>query len=166
MAGYAALIRPTSLTTAHRRAGASAESGASLRPIADCASLHPGYRLSRLNAPSPASGKRRRKRSMTMTPSVEAAAGYPFAANAAAVTYKILSAVAAIVGLCLFCSQAVLAQPMRCSGEQKVCVANCNKANRASASVCATDCGARQSLCMKTGCWDNGTQKYCGLLKQ
>jgi hypothetical protein len=103
---------------------------------------------------------------MTLTPSVEAAAGYPFVANAAAVKFKVLYAVAAIVGLCLFCSQTVLAQPMRCSGEQRVCVSNCIKANPASASVCATDCGARQSLCMKTGCWDNGTQKYCGLMKQ
>jgi hypothetical protein len=84
------------------------------------------------------------ERSMTMIPSLE---------------------VAAIVGLCLLCAQTVRAEPMKCSGEQKTCLANCNKIpNRA--SVCATGCGARQSYCIRTGCWDNGVQRYCGLLRQ
>jgi hypothetical protein len=33
-------------------------------------------------------------------------------------------------------------------------------------SICVTNCGARQSICMRTGCWDSGVQKYCGLQKQ
>src|SRR5262245_15606917 len=57
--------------------------------------------------------------------------------------------------------------PMRCSGEQTTCIANCKKnPDRSFLSVCVTNCGARQSICMKTGCWDSGVQKYCGLLKQ
>jgi hypothetical protein len=59
------------------------------------------------------------------------------------------------------------AVPMRCSGEQTQCIARCKKnPDRAALSICLTNCGARQSLCKKTGCWDSGTQKYCGLLKQ
>ena len=74
---------------------------------------------------------------------------------------------AGLVGLAMLFSQAALAAPMRCSGEQKICMANCNKAaDRSSISTCLTNCGLRQSLCMKTGCWDSGFQKYCGLLKQ
>jgi hypothetical protein len=33
-------------------------------------------------------------------------------------------------------------------------------------SVCFTNCGQRQAMCVKTGCWDNGNQKYCGLLRE
>jgi len=56
---------------------------------------------------------------------------------------------------------------MRCSGEQNTCIASCKK-NPAIASIptCITNCGSRQAYCMKTGCWDTGFQKYCGLLKQ
>jgi hypothetical protein len=32
--------------------------------------------------------------------------------------------------------------------------------------VCFTNCGQRQAMCVKTGCWDNGSQKYCGLLRE
>jgi hypothetical protein len=73
----------------------------------------------------------------------------------------------ALCGLCLLCGEATVAAPMRCSGEQKTCLAACNKSqDRSSISTCLTNCGFRQSLCMKTGCWDTGLQKYCGLLKQ
>jgi predicted RNA-binding Zn ribbon-like protein len=59
------------------------------------------------------------------------------------------------------------AAAMRCSGEQKTCIANCDKSrDRSKLSTCLTSCGARQSTCMKTGCWNSGVQKYCGLLKQ
>lgn len=85
----------------------------------------------------------------------------------AAVTYKILSAAAAVAGLCLLCSHTALAEPMKCSGEQKACIASCNRSpNRASISVCITNCGTRQAMCVRTGCWDNGMQKYCGLARQ
>jgi len=74
---------------------------------------------------------------------------------------------AAVIGLALVCAGAAAAAPMRCSGEQKTCIAVCNKSlDRGSIPTCITNCGMRQSLCMKTGCWDTGFQKYCGLLKQ
>ena len=78
------------------------------------------------------------------------------------------SLVAAILfGLALLCSMAAVAAPMRCSGEQKICITACSKSfDKSSISTCITNCGARQSLCMKIGCWDTGFQKYCGLLKQ
>jgi hypothetical protein len=78
------------------------------------------------------------------------------------------SLVAAVLfGLSLLCAEAAVAAPMRCSGEQKICIAVCNKSpDRGSIPACVTNCGLRQSLCMKIGCWDNGIQKYCGLLKQ
>jgi len=71
---------------------------------------------------------------------------------------------AAVVSLCGAGAQAT---PMRCSGEQTTCIAGCKK-NPATASIptCITNCGSRQAYCMKTGCWDTGFQKYCGLLKQ
>jgi len=85
----------------------------------------------------------------------------------ASVTYKIAFALAGAVGLSLLYAQAALAEPMKCSGEQKACIANCNKTpNRASISVCITNCGARQAMCVRTGCWDSGTQRYCGLARQ
>jgi len=60
-----------------------------------------------------------------------------------------------------------LSAPMRCSSEQKTCIATCSKSrDRAAISTCLTICGQRQSACMKTGCWDSGVQRYCGLLKQ
>lgn len=87
--------------------------------------------------------------------------------KAESLTFKILAVVAALAGFGLVCPQTVLAAPMRCSGEQSVCIANCKKnPDRSLLSICVTNCGARQSMCMKTGCWDSGTQKYCGLTKQ
>ena len=72
-----------------------------------------------------------------------------------------------VIGLGMLRIDAAFAAPMRCSGEQKTCIAVCNKSlDKGSISTCVTNCGLRQSLCMKTGCWDSGVQKYCGLLKQ
>lgn len=74
---------------------------------------------------------------------------------------------AVFLGLGLLWIEAAVAAPMRCSGEQKICITACNKSiDRSSISTCITNCGLRQSLCMKIGCWDTGFQKYCGLLKQ
>jgi hypothetical protein len=58
------------------------------------------------------------------------------------------------------------ADPMKCSNEEKTCATNCKKAARGPVNVCLTECGVRASYCMKTGCWDNGVQRYCGLAKQ
>ena len=67
--------------------------------------------------------------------------------------------------LALLSAPAAHADPMKCSGEEKTCLINCKKIARVAVSVCATGCGSRLSACMKTGCWDNGAQKYCGLMK-
>ncbi|HZP70456.1 MAG TPA: hypothetical protein VFB29_10985 [Pseudolabrys sp.] len=76
--------------------------------------------------------------------------------------------IAAILGgTALLCPRVSVAAPMRCSGEEKTCIAACNKSpNRSSISTCVTNCGVRRASCMRTGCWDSGPQRYCGLLKQ
>ena len=69
--------------------------------------------------------------------------------------------------LALLSAAPAVSAPMRCSGEEKVCIAACKKSvDRSSISTCLTNCGLRQSACMKSGCWDSGPQRYCGLLKQ
>ncbi|HYC18155.1 MAG TPA: hypothetical protein VEC94_13185 [Pseudolabrys sp.] len=71
------------------------------------------------------------------------------------------------VGIILAFSQAAVAAPMRCSGEQTICINSCKKnPDRSTLSICITNCGVRQTACMKNGCWNSGMQKYCGLLKQ
>jgi hypothetical protein len=100
---------------------------------------------------------------MTTIASLDAATGTSLAANAAVVRCKFLAA-AALVGLALFCSQPAGAQPMKCSGEKQACIAACNQLPKgASISVCLTNCSARQAICVRTGCWDNGMHVYCGL---
>jgi len=59
------------------------------------------------------------------------------------------------------------ADPMRCTGEKATCVYVCNKmSDREAAAACLTGCGARHTNCMRTGCWNNGAQIYCGLTRQ
>lgn len=59
------------------------------------------------------------------------------------------------------------AAAMRCSNEEKTCIAVCNKgATKTALPMCITNCGQRKAICMKSGCWDSGLQKYCGLLRQ
>jgi hypothetical protein len=59
------------------------------------------------------------------------------------------------------------AAAMRCSNEEKTCIAACNKnAPKAALPACITTCGHRKAVCMRSGCWDNGMQRYCGLLRQ
>jgi hypothetical protein len=79
-----------------------------------------------------------------------------------------IAALAVIAAACALLSSApALSAPMRCSGEERICIAACKKSlNRSSISTCLTNCGLRQSACMKSGCWNSGPQKYCGLLKQ
>jgi hypothetical protein len=82
-------------------------------------------------------------------------------------TRNIIAALAALAAITLPGFQPSFAAPMRCSGEETTCITGCKKsADRASIPTCITNCGIRQSLCKKTGCWDSGIQKYCGLLKQ
>jgi hypothetical protein len=90
-----------------------------------------------------------------------------FGANTASMKYKVIYAIAAGIGIYLFCSQTMLAAPMRCSGEHQVCASNCTKStDRDVVSTCVANCRARQATCMQTGCWDNGMNKYCGLTRQ
>jgi len=74
----------------------------------------------------------------------------------------------ALIGLCaaLLLADAGHAEPMKCSGEEKTCQQSCAKVPAAATSVCLTECGVRKSACMRTGCWDNGRLRYCGLMKQ
>ncbi|MFA6265991.1 MAG: hypothetical protein WC670_09805 [Pseudolabrys sp.] len=73
-------------------------------------------------------------------------------------------AVALVAGL--LAVSPVRADPMKCSGEEKTCQLTCAKAAKAALSTCLTECGFRKSACMRTGCWDNGRLRYCGLNKQ
>ena len=84
---------------------------------------------------------------------------------------RLLRVIAALVcipaAFALVSTAPAFSAPMRCSGEEKVCIAACKKSlDRSSISTCLTNCGLRQSACMKSGCWDSGPQRYCGLLKQ
>jgi hypothetical protein len=80
--------------------------------------------------------------------------------------YKILNAIAIVVGLYLFGAQAALAAPMLCSGEQKSCLSACQLSPRALIPDCVTNCRTRFNYCRATGCWDNGRNRYCGLGRQ
>ncbi|RDV01179.1 hypothetical protein [Undibacter mobilis] len=77
-----------------------------------------------------------------------------------------------IAGITLLALSALLssgtanAQPMKCSGEEKTCQQACAKVPTAMKSACLTECGVRRNVCMRTGCWDNGQLRYCGLAKQ
>lgn len=84
---------------------------------------------------------------------------------AAGTATRMISALSLVAAL-LLTSRTALADPMKCSNENKTCISNCQKKATTRPSVCLTECGARQSYCIKTGCWDNGVQRYCGLSKQ
>jgi hypothetical protein len=71
----------------------------------------------------------------------------------------------AVTAALLFAAPAK-AQPMKCSGEEKTCQLTCAKVPVATKSACLTECGVRKNACMRTGCWDNGRLRYCGLAKQ
>jgi hypothetical protein len=58
------------------------------------------------------------------------------------------------------------ADPMKCSNQETTCATNCKKAARGPVTVCLTQCGARASYCMKTGCWNDGVRTFCGLAKR
>jgi hypothetical protein len=67
----------------------------------------------------------------------------------------------------LLASLPARADPMRCGDELKACTAACSKpTDRRQTSSCVSDCQARMASCRMTGCWDNGTSRYCGLLRQ
>ena len=79
---------------------------------------------------------------------------------------KLVHALAMAAALTLLAAPA-FAAPMKCSGEQKTCITICQKTiNPALQAQCIADCHTRQNYCRQTGCWDNGTSRYCGLLRQ
>ncbi|MDO8879164.1 MAG: hypothetical protein Q8M24_13440 [Pseudolabrys sp.] len=82
-----------------------------------------------------------------------AAKKFHVALTAVALAFVVLSAPAAF------------AEPMKCSGEEKACLVACKKTARVAVNICLTGCGARLSACLKSGCWDTGTQRYCSLAK-
>ena len=64
-------------------------------------------------------------------------------------------------------AQSALAGPMRCSDEKTKCLAACKLViSRTGLSPCVTNCNARQIMCVRTSCWDDGTNRYCGLARQ
>jgi hypothetical protein len=75
-------------------------------------------------------------------------------------------AIAAGIGLILLATQAALADPMKCSGEEKTCITNCSKFARTTVANCLEACRVSRLICLRTGCWDSGTSRYCGLMKQ
>ncbi len=69
-------------------------------------------------------------------------------------------------GALLFGTEAI-AEPMKCTGEQQACLTNCTRLTDPKlVRLCINACGARQATCRQTGCWDNGSSQYCGLLRQ
>lgn len=81
-------------------------------------------------------------------------------------TTKIISVVAAVVAAALLGAQGAIAAPMMCSGEETSCIAACQARPRALIGDCIATCRTRSNYCKRTGCWDNGTNRYCGLLRQ
>jgi hypothetical protein len=68
--------------------------------------------------------------------------------------------------LFLLSAQTASADPMKCSGENKTCVAACGKSASPQAKQCAENCRTSLANCARTGCWANGALRYCGLMKQ
>ena len=72
-----------------------------------------------------------------------------------------------LIALLTFLASAAHAAPMKCSGEQTSCVAACQRLlDRVQATNCANACRDYFNYCRATGCWDNGRNRYCGLLRQ
>jgi hypothetical protein len=77
---------------------------------------------------------------------------------------KVTAAVAFAV--VLISAQTALAEPMKCSGEQKTCQSACARMPAGQVQPCLEGCRASQAYCIRSGCWQNGASRYCGLTKQ
>jgi len=67
----------------------------------------------------------------------------------------------------MLCVTTAHSEPVRCSNEAKTCTAACGTLpDRQRTSACITTCQARMASCRQTGCWDSGSFRYCGLLRQ
>jgi hypothetical protein len=85
----------------------------------------------------------------------------------ARITDQIIRAVVVAAGALLLSCGTAAAEPMKCSGEQQMCVANCAKlTDQIRLRACVTNCSQRLAACQQTGCWNNGSSNYCGLLRQ
>ena len=75
-------------------------------------------------------------------------------------------ALALVIALLAATSSA--ADSLKCSAEQRACVVICQKRGLTPQTLgtCIGNCNRRQAACRQTGCWDNGTNTYCGLLRQ
>lgn len=62
--------------------------------------------------------------------------------------------------------QAALAEPMKCSGEQKTCTTACARLPAGQVQLCMENCRVSQANCVRSGCWASGSNRYCGLMKQ
>jgi hypothetical protein len=71
-----------------------------------------------------------------------------------------------VLVLSLFGARTAGAAPMLCSGEQKTCIAACQKNPPTLVGDCIANCRSRFNYCRQTGCWDNGRNRYCGLGRQ
>jgi hypothetical protein len=83
-----------------------------------------------------------------------------------AMAHKTLAGLTVIVALLAFGAGTAIAGPMMCSGEEKNCVAVCQKNPPALAVDCINTCRDRFNYCRHTGCWDSGTSRYCRLLRK
>lgn len=82
-------------------------------------------------------------------------------------TGKLICAAVLTAGALLFAQAAAVAEPLKCSNEQQACLTNCTRlTDQKLLRPCINVCGARQAACRQTGCWDNGSRQYCGLLRQ
>jgi len=76
-------------------------------------------------------------------------------------------AIAAVMALMVLFADTAAADPMRCSTENQACAAGCEKFEDQKVwGACMTACTQRQTICQRTGCWDDGSFRYCGLLRQ
>lgn len=82
-------------------------------------------------------------------------------------TGKLTCAVILTAGVFLLWRSTAFAEPMKCGGEQQACLTGCTRLTDPKLlKTCINVCAQRQAACRQTGCWDNGTSTYCGLMRQ
>jgi hypothetical protein len=82
-------------------------------------------------------------------------------------TDQIIRTVIATTGVFLLWCGIAVAEPMKCSGEQQICLKSCTALTDATRlKACVNTCSQRQAACRQTGCWNNGSSTYCGLMRQ
>ena len=70
-------------------------------------------------------------------------------------------------GVLLLWHATAAAEPMKCSGEQQTCLAGCARlVDLTRLKACVNFCSQNLAVCRRTGCWNNGSSTYCGLMRQ